>query len=199
MPPRGPTDLRLSRLFLDLLSSDELRAWIRQYFPLDIATSLPGAIASPRAVAEEAAGLLVRHGLLADVWTRLLQTLPRRAADIQAARDEIEGGSAAPAALRPPMVAIRCRRCGIAARSDGACLGLAPAHDFVELVGEVFCADCGVGPVQPIAACTGARAVHRFITAPTLPRCRRCGRAAGERTQCGGLAPGHEFMVPGSA
>lgn len=194
-----PPETLLTRLFIDLFATDELRAWLRQHFPDEVSCALPGAVASPQAVAQAASELLLRRGEVADLWPRLCEARPRRADHIRGAQAEVtrlmaahgREGAPAPASRLP---AVRCQRCGIEAEADQPCLGLAPTHDFVEFSGDVFCRDCGVHPGGPRGACTGGRASHRFVAAACLPRCRRCGRQAGDRSHCAGLAPQHEFL-----
>lgn len=184
-------ETRLTRLFLDLFTTEELRAFIRAHFT-DVSHALPGAIASPLAVAEAASEMILRRGP-AELWSRLERAAPRRVTDIRVARDEVLCvlGMSDEAPLAAP--ALLCQRCGVEAGSPRACLGLGPTHEFAELRGEVYCSDCGTGPTAPIPACTGGRATHRFAAGSRLPTCRRCGRPAGQRSKCAGMAASHDF------
>lgn len=88
--PRDPSPLRggmlanLSRLLMTLFSGDELRRFLR-YLPggADFVAALPGANASPAAVAHEAADRLIRQGMVNRAFRdALVLERPRRVNDI---------------------------------------------------------------------------------------------------------------------
>lgn len=96
----------LEKLLLSLFSADELRRFLR-YLPGGemIMGNLPGPNASPASLAGEAVALLARAGLIdASFWARLLAERPRRQADIEQARRDVEGagGSAVTIAVAGP-------------------------------------------------------------------------------------------------
>jgi hypothetical protein len=106
-----------------------------------------------------------------------------------------------PAPPHPPAAALArvcCVRCGATPDSAARCAGLAPAHEFGEFTGVVFCRDCGAAASRTRVACTGGRSSHRFVAAAAPPYCRRCGRQAGVRSQCGELSAQHEFLSAAS-
>ncbi len=73
---------KLVALLLSLYSAEELRWLVRHRWPAALA-ELPGALASPRSVAEAVVDLLERKGLLdAEFFDVLREDRPRRAADI---------------------------------------------------------------------------------------------------------------------
>ena len=78
---------RLTRMFLDMFSTEELRRLLRHNFPDDLALSLPGTTAAPIAVADAASEAIVQRGLLATLWPVLLKLRPNRRAEIEALRD----------------------------------------------------------------------------------------------------------------
>lgn len=124
----------------------------------------------------------------------------------QSARTMAAPDTRPPSARPPPADAasarsnaceVHCVRCGVTPDdAPPACIGLAPAHDFIALAGLPYCRDCGTTPAAGPCACTGGRPAHRFVGASALPRCRRCGRTAGGRSNCVGLAPRHDFPGP---
>lgn len=96
--PRPPSALRggqltggtmianLSGLLLSMFSADEIRRFFR-YQPngSDFAAGLPGSTASPAAVAQAAADMLIRHGMLTrSLRDALVAERPRRADQIDA-------------------------------------------------------------------------------------------------------------------
>ncbi len=88
---------RLTRLFLSMWSADELRRLLRYNFPEDLANAMPGANASPAALAEAASQALLRRNDLAALWPCLIQDRPRRAHEIEAIRDAVHQQLHAPA------------------------------------------------------------------------------------------------------
>lgn len=88
--PRDPSPLRggmlanLSRLLMTLFSGDELRRFLR-YLPggADFVAALPGANASPAAVAHDAADRLIRQGMVNRAFRdALVAERPGRASEI---------------------------------------------------------------------------------------------------------------------
>lgn len=96
---------RLEILLLSLFSADELRRFIRYLPGGDALTGqLPGATASPAALAGEAVAALARTGVLADpeFWRRLRDERPRRAAEIDQVQATLDAEPARPPAAPPP-------------------------------------------------------------------------------------------------
>jgi hypothetical protein len=80
---------RLTQLFLSMFSADELRRLLRYSFPDELVMNLPGANASPLALADAASEALLRRNDLDALWPRLIHERPRRQAEIEAVRDLI--------------------------------------------------------------------------------------------------------------
>lgn len=89
----------LSRLFLSMFSSDELRRLLRYGFPDALSQALPGVNASAVALADAASEEIVRRGELETLWPLLIAERPRRRTEIEAARDRIS--AQAPARNEP--------------------------------------------------------------------------------------------------
>ena len=88
----------LHGLLLSLFSADELRRFIRYGPDGDaIAAELPGASASPAALAEAVVTALETRGLDDDFFKRVLAERPRRASDISKVRDAWATGTPADA------------------------------------------------------------------------------------------------------
>jgi len=107
----GKPEQLLTRLFLDMFSTDELRRLLRYNFSNELALSLPGANAAPMAVAEAASEAIIRRKELATLWPVLIDERKNRRAEIEAIRDTIMqelakrapvAGSGNPGANKPP-------------------------------------------------------------------------------------------------
>ena len=96
---------RLTQLFLGMFSADELRRLLRYSFPDELVQSLPGANASPAALADAASEALLRRGDLDVLWPRLVQERPRRQAEIEAVRDLVTRATTGPGPSRGPVQA----------------------------------------------------------------------------------------------
>ena len=104
----------LHGLLLSLFSADELRRFIRYGPDGDAITAeLPGASASPAALAEAVVQALETRGLDEHFFERVIAERPRRVADIDKVRDAWSNGAAAettrPAASGPTPVAAPTR------------------------------------------------------------------------------------------
>lgn len=104
----------LHGLLLSLFSADELRRFIRYGPDGDTITAeLPGATASPAALADAVVAIFETRGLSDDFFERVLAERPRRAADIHKVRDAWTAGApagpTASPASGPPAVATPAR------------------------------------------------------------------------------------------
>ncbi len=79
----------LTQLLLSMFSADELRRLLRYAFPDELVLNLPGANASPLALADAASEALLHRQDLDTLWPRLLEERPRRRAEIESVRDLI--------------------------------------------------------------------------------------------------------------
>lgn len=82
-------DKHLTQLLLSMFSADELRRLLRYSFPEELVMGLPGANASPLALADAATEALLRRQDLEALWPRLLEERPRRRAEIEVVRDRV--------------------------------------------------------------------------------------------------------------
>ncbi len=79
-------EARLINLLLSLFSSDELRRLLRFSFPDSLSNSLPGPSQAPITVASAAVEAIQQHGLLDELWPRMIAERPRRKPEIEAVR-----------------------------------------------------------------------------------------------------------------
>lgn len=86
----------LTRLFLNMFSTEELRMLIRFSFGDDLTHALPGQTAAPMQVAAAASAELIQRGCVDQLWPVLHEKRPRRSAEIEAVRKLFPPGPTPP-------------------------------------------------------------------------------------------------------